>query len=106
MGDWTQDPPVITAIRDFEIAQARWRQVAPADGFLSTSANFAQRTAFAQMRSADRAYVWARDIAIHRVRLDFSYDEPQFRWPTEDKVNLAKQRRRTTDLGKKAPSTA
>jgi hypothetical protein len=90
MGDWTQDPPVVTAIREFEAAHARWLKVAPADGILRTSASIEQQTAFDRMHTADRAYVWARDTAIHRVTRDFSYDEPYLRWPAVNKINLAK----------------
>jgi hypothetical protein len=90
VGDWTQDLPVISAIREFDVAHARWLKVAPADGILRTSASIAQQTAFEQMRTADRAYIWARDLAIHRVSLDFSHEEPWLRWPTQSKVSLAK----------------
>jgi hypothetical protein len=86
--------PVISAIREFDSAQARWLLVAPPDGALHATASVEQRTAFERMRAADRAYVWARDIAIHRIRLDFSYEEPRLRWPVEPRVSLAKSQRR------------
>ncbi len=80
MGDWNQDPLVIAAIREFDAARARWSQIAPADGILRTCATTEQQIAFARMQSADSAYVWARDIAIHRGRSVFEDVDSGSNW--------------------------
>jgi hypothetical protein len=97
VGDWTQELPVLAAIRDFDAAQVSWRKVGPASGILPSGADLRQRTAFARMRSADDAYVLARDAAIRRVRLKLTYHEEYFNRSSETKVNLAKERRRGSD---------
>jgi hypothetical protein len=87
MSDWTQDPKVITAIREFESARDDWLRVAPDDGILRTDASPMQDIAFSRMRTADRAYVWARDNAIGQATWNSSDSEPASRWPQE--VNSA-----------------
>jgi hypothetical protein len=89
MNDWTQDPLVMVAIREFESARDSWLQIAPDDGILRTDASLEQDVAFARMRVTDRAYVWARDNAISRVTWNTSVPEPGYRRPQEvDRAEL------------------
>jgi hypothetical protein len=75
MKDWTQDPQVIVAIRDYDVARANWLQVAPDDGLHRADASVEQDAAFARMRATDRAYLWARDSAIERAMWGIDFDD-------------------------------
>jgi hypothetical protein len=68
--DWTQNPHVIGAIRDYEFARFSWLEVADI-GLLTEDASCEQAAAFEKMQAADRAYVQARDDALDRPSFDF-----------------------------------
>ena len=98
MNDWTKDSQVIEAGKRFDESRARWLKIAPVDGLLRTDATEDQEIAFIEMRSADRAYEWARDAAIHRVMLNLCFEDVDTGWPRGLRMSRAYAGNRQPDM--------